>query len=100
MCVPQQPLAQWQRINGERKPIYERMPSLGLAAFNRLQITLHHALIAQRTKLLQLSLADPAAGLGESFQHRLSLEALVEGNQFAHLVPGSMAVCRFNRRQL
>ena len=58
-------LAQWQRVNGERDAINQRVPAVGLASFDRGEIALHQALVTERTKLLQLVLPYALAGGGK-----------------------------------
>ena len=72
---------------------------MGLAAFDGLEITLHHAVITQGTKLPHMVLADAAARAGKTLQGGFSGKPLVEGDQFAHLMARGVAVSGLNGRQ-
>ena len=62
------------------------MPAVGFVVFHGGKITLHPALIAQRTEFLELRLTDPAAGRGQILEPRLPGQLLIERNEFADLI--------------
>ena len=75
------------------------MPGIGFAAFHRFAVSPRHALVAQRAELLQLHLADAAAGFGERLQLGLRGQFPVELDEFAEFMAGGVIEGALNRRK-
>ena len=67
--------------------------------FNGRQVTLRHAFAAKRSQVLELSLADMAAGGGKTLQERFAGQSLVEGDEFAQFIAARMQISILNGGQ-
>lgn len=99
MRVTEQSLAQRQGINREGEAVNECMPAVGFSVFNSREVSLHDALITQRSKFLQLCLADAAAWGGKIPEDGFTGEFLVERDEFAKFVTAGVSVGGFNGGQ-
>ncbi len=100
MGVTEQALPQGQRINGEGQAIDQRMPAIGIARFDRGEVTLYDALVPQWAERLQLAMAHATAGDGKILEQRLIREFLIKREQFAELAAAGVKMGGLNGGQL
>src|SRR5437016_1441670 len=89
---------EYKRITIWRSHVYgKRLPAVGRAGLDGVEIALNDALIAERTQLLHLGLSDAPAGSGELLKFSFARKLLIEGDEFAQFVAAGMAMSGFDR---
>lgn len=89
-AVSDQSLAEGDGVEGEGESVNKRVPGVGFAAGDGVEVAAGDAFVAEGAEPFQLGAAGAAARFGERFEGLDLGQLAVEGDHFAQFVPGGV----------